>query len=428
MKKKKSNKGLIIFLIVLVVIIGFAVAYVKMSSNNAAIAVQTGSVEKRTITQTVAAIGDIQPETEVKISSETSGEIIYLGVNIGDTVKKGDLLIRIKPDIIETQLEQQKAAAESTKMNIEVRKAELERSKKELERTKELYEKEYASKQELDAATAAYESANSSYLSALSNYEQAKASLKQVQRSAERTTIMAPMDGIVTMLEVEEGEKVVGTEMMQGTEIMRISDLNVMNAVVEVDENDIILVNLGDITQIEVDAISDKVFKGKVVEIGHAAIVSDLGSQDQVTNFEVKIRLLDEEPLLRPGMSCNVEIETETRENVLAVPLQAVTVRNAKMDSNPDLNDSDNFMKKTDDKVKKVERPPSVVFTIKDNIAYKKIVETGISDKGFIEIKSGLDENEKIVTGSFSVVSKELKDSSLVTEEQRNFKKNNFNN
>ncbi len=426
MAKKKSKKGLIIFLFVIVIIIIAAAMFFMNKKGDNAVKVQTGEVTTRSITQIVSAIGKIKPETEVKISSETSGEIIFLGVNVGDTVRRGDLLVKIKPDIIETQLEQQKAASQASKMNIDVRKAELDRAEAELKRTNELYKKEFASKQELDAAKAAYESANSAYQASLASYEQAQAMLKQVQRSAERTTIMAPMDGIVTLLEVEEGEKVVGTEMMQGTEMMRISDLSVMNAVVEVDENDIVLVSLGDTTNIEIDAFPDEIFRGTVLEIGHSAIQSSVGTQEQVTNFEVKVRILNEDPRLRPGMSCNVEIETETHYNVMAVPLQSVTVRAGNMDSTPDVVEDNARVRKVNSQngIKKVERPPSVVFSVDGNKAKLNYVETGISDKGFIEIMSGLEEGQKIITGSFSAVSKELKDGSEIIEDNMNKRKN----
>ena len=427
MAKKRSRKKVLIFWGVLIVVLVLIGMTVFKGNNDEAVQVETTKVSRRTITQTVSAIGKIQPETEVKVSSETSGEIIFLGVEMGDTVKKGDLLVRIKPDIIQTQLEQSRAAAESSKMMIEVRDAELERAKNELKRAKELYEKEFISEKEFDAAKAAYKSAQSSYKSALANYEQAKASLNQVERRADRTTIIAPMDGIVTSLSVEEGEKVVGTEMMQGTEMMRISDLKVMNAVVEVDENDIVLVELGDTARIEIDALPEMIYTGKVVEIGHSAITSGLGTQEEVTNFEVKIRIKDDEPRLRPGMSCNVEIETETHENVLAVPLMAVTVRSTKLDKSPDVKEGGRLRKVNNGNngVQRVQRPPSVVFKAKDNTAKMQRVETGISDKGFIEITSGLKEDDKIISGSFKAVSKELEDGSTITtkEKKSKFKK-----
>ncbi len=413
MSGKKSNKRLILIISIIIVLAVLAVAWVISSGNNSIVSVTTSEVDRRTITQTVSAIGRIEPETEVAISSETSGEIIYLGVKEGDSVKTGELLVKIKPDIIETQLEASKAASEASKMEIEIRKAEMERSGADLKRLTELYKKEFISKQDFDRAKAAYDQAVSSYKASLSRYEQSKASFRQIERSAERTTIFAPIEGIVTSLSMEKGEKVVGTEMMQGTEIMKISDLSVMNAVVDVDENDIVMVNIGDTAKIEIDAFQDSVFIGTVVEIGHSAKVSGLGSQDQVTNFEVKIRLVNPAARLRPGMSCSVEIETETRYEVLAVPLQAVTVREK---SSPDVNNKERGFSKADEENEnlKKQRPPSVVF-LKDKNKVKQIeVKTGVSDDGYIEITDGLKEKDVIVSGSFMAISKELKDGSQI--------------
>jgi HlyD family secretion protein len=262
-------------------------------------------------------------------------------------------------------------------------------------------------------AQAAYDQAVSGYKAALARYNQALASLKQIKRSAERTTITAPIDGVVTSLSVEEGENVVGTAQMQGTEMMRVSDLSVMNAVVEVDENDIVMVKNGDTARVEVDALPDNIYNGVVIEIGHSAIVSSLGTQDQVTNFEVKIRLIDEEPRLRPGMSCNVDIETKTRRDVIAVPLMAVTVRAEDFDRSPDVREGERGLRKKENKesgVSKVKRPPSVVFIKDGNKVKKKEVKTGISDKGYIEITEGLEEGQTIVSGSYQAVSKQLHD------------------
>ncbi len=420
MPKKKAKKTWF-FIISALIIIGAVVVIAVVSNKEAPIKVQVSKVKKRTITQSVSANGRIKPETQIKVSSETSGEIIYLGPQEGDTVKKDELIVKIKPDIIQTQLEQYKAASEAAKMQIDVNKAELERAEADLKRMTELYKKEFISKQEYDRAKAAYNQAQSSYKAALSKYEQSRAGYRQIQRNAERTTIESPISGIVTSLSVEEGEKVVGTEMMQGTDIMRISDLSVMNAVVDVDENDIVLVSLGDTARIEIDAFPDSVFIGKVVEVGHSAKVSQLGSQDQVTNFEVKIRVLNPDPRFRPGMSCNVDIETETRQGVLAVPLQAVTVREEGIETKPDVQVE--APDKKDDKKLKKDRPQSVVFTKNENKAKLVEVETGISDRGFIEIKEGLEEDQEIISGSFMAVSKKLKDGSLIEVDTTTFKK-----
>jgi HlyD family secretion protein len=412
MAKKKSKRRRIVLAIVILVLLSIIVIAFVARNKEDVVKVTTSKVERRTIVQTVSAVGKIEPETKVKISSETSGEIIYLGVREGDTVRAGQLLVRIKPDIFETQLEQFKAAADAAKLQIEIALAEKVRAENELRRITELFQKEFASKQELDVAKANYDRAVASYNASLSNYQQALAAYKQMQKSFERTTIYSPINGVVTSLSVEKGEKVVGTAQMAGTEIMEIADLSVMNAIVEVDENDIVNVKPGDSADIEVDAIPDEIFKGVVVETGHSAIASKLGTQDEVTNFKVKVRFLKPDKRLRPGMSCNTEIQTAKRENVLAVPLQAVTVRMEGFTPKSDVVSGDIEQEKQDKKIKKI--PPSVVFLNDKGKAKMVQVKTGISDKGYIEIIEGLNEGQEVISGSFMAVSKLLKDGSPI--------------
>jgi HlyD family secretion protein len=347
-------------------------------------------------------------------------------VKEGDTVRSGQLLVRIKPDIIDAQLKQMKAAADAAKMDINITEAEKIRAEADMQRIAELYKKEFISKQEFETAKAAAARAAGSYQASLSRYQQALAQLNQIEREEDRTSIFSPIDGVVTLLSVELGEKVVGTGMMAGTELLRVSDLSVMNAVVDVDENDIILVKKGDTANIEIDALADSKFTGVVIEIGHSAKQSALGTQDQITNFEVKIRLIDRDYKLRPGMSCNVDVYTETRYNVIAVPLQAVTVRESNLDTRPDVDvqkgpgPSNDDVSKT---IRKIERPPSVVF-INDNLKAKMVkVETGISDKGYIEIISGLNESDEIISGSYLAVSKDLTNGAKITIDTMNTKK-----
>ncbi len=411
MAKRKSNKAIWIVLALVVILIGVVSIFI-INKSNGAIAVTTSKVERKTIVQTVSATGKIEPETEVKISSETSGEIIFLGVKEGDTVRANQLLVRIKPDIIEAQLEQMKAGSDASKSEIKARKAEVDKTKADFDRAKELFNKGFISKQDFDGATLAYNASVASYESSLSRLKQSQASQNQIERNMDRTSIYSPLNGIVTSLSVENNEKVVGSQMMTGTEMMKVADLRMMNAVVDVDENDIIHVKIGDTARVEIDALPDKIINGVVIEIGHSAKSNALGTQDQVTNFSVKIRLLDPEAKLRPGMSCNAEIETETRINVLSVPLQAVTIRDPRMEEANDEKDDRQIQKvdENENKSKKVERPPSVVFLKKDKKAKMVKVETGISDNGFIEILNGLNENDEIISGSFQAVSKLLKD------------------
>lgn len=420
---RKKSKGKIIFLILLIIFGVVAIGYFLSKDKTEEIAVRTGKVTVRTITQKVNAIGSLHPETEVKISSEASGEIIQLPVMEGDTVKKGQLLAKIKPDIIKTQLDQYQAAVDGAKTDINYQKSALEKAEQDFNRTRDLFEKQYVSKQDLDRAKISLDQARSQYQNSLARYEQTKASLRQIQKSADRTTIVSPIDGIVTALNVELGEKVLGTVQNMGTEMMVVSDLSMMNTKVEVGENDIVLISVGDTADIEIDAFPDRVFKGVVKEIGHSAKTSATGTQDQVINFDVKVRLLELDPKMRPGMSCNVDIATETHYNVLSVPLQSVTVR---VSANKQQDNDDFKIRKVEHKEDKMEQTPqSVVFVVDKNKVKAVPVEVGISDEGFIEIKSGLKEDEEIVTGSFSAISKELEDGSKIKKEKvkKNWKK-----
>ena len=412
---RKKSKGKITFLIIIIVAAIAAVGYFLSKDKTVDIPVRTENVSLRTITQKVNAIGNLHPETEVKISSEASGEIIALPVMEGDTVKKGQLLARIKPDLIQTQLDQYQAALDASKTDIDYQKSSLERAEYEFSRMRDLYQKEYVAKQDLDRAKTTLDQTRSQYQNSLARYDQSKASLKQIQQNASRTTILSPIDGIVTALNIEVGEKVLGTIQNLGTELMRISDLSTMNTKVDVDENDIVLINVGDTASIEIDAFPDRIFKGIVKEIGHSAKLTAQASQDQVTNFEVKIRLLDVDPKMRPGMSCNVDIETDTRHNVIAVPLQSVTVR---ADIGIADTEQQSIQKVEPEKTRMKDKPQSIVFVINGNKVVAANVQTGISDEGYIEIKSGLKKGEEIVTGSFSAISKELTDGAKIKKEE----------
>jgi HlyD family secretion protein len=409
---KKNNKKRNIIIIAILVLIGLVGAILMNNRGPKPIEVTVEKALKRTIIQKVSAVGQIEAETEVKVSPETSGEVIFIDVKEGDTVKKGQLLIKIKPDIVQTMLEQYKASMDAAKMDADAVKEKVNQAQTELKRAQELFKNKYISQQEFDNYNTTYQQLVSNYKSSLARYEQAVASYKQIQKNAERTSIYSTMNGIVTKRNVEKGETVLGTQQFQGTEILRISDLSVMNAVVDVDENDIVLLKKGDTAQIEIDALPDYIFKGIVYEIGHSAITSSTVTQDQATKFKVKLRILNPNPSLRPGMSCNADITTLTKYNVVSVPLQSVTMRmqNKKDDGfgikKVDKNDSEEMKKK--------ERPPVVVF-IKDKDKAKMVtVKTGISDDGYIEILEGLNENDEVISGSFQAISKLLEDGSLI--------------
>ncbi|MBK6292040.1 MAG: efflux RND transporter periplasmic adaptor subunit [Candidatus Kapabacteria bacterium] len=424
MAKKSSRKGLIITLIVLFAVIAAAAAWFIAGRKDGPVLVSVEPAQIRTITQSVSAIGRLQPELMVKVSSEASGEIIFLGVRDGDTVNKGQLLVRIQPDIMETQLSQTRAATESTRLSINVAKAELDRTESDLKRINELYKKEYASKEELDRARAAYESASGRYAQTRSDYQRAQGALQQTQATASRTTIFSPMSGIVTYLGVESGEKVVGTAQMQGTEMMRIADLRVMNAWVDVDENDVAMISLGDTARVRIDALPDVSMRGIVYEISHSPKVSGQGTQEEVVNFQVRIRLIDKDGRMRPGMSCSVDIETETKSNVVSIPIQAVTVKQSGDQAN---GASDPRMENKKDAIeKRKSRPESMVWIYSNGTVQSRVVKTGISDDGFIEIVSGLKKDESIVTSPYQAISKLLKPGAQVRVEDPEARQDRF--
>ncbi len=424
MARKKRRTGLYITLFVVLVAVLATAAWFVAARKEGPILVSVESVGVRTITQSVSAIGRLQPEVMVKISSEASGEIIYLGVRDGDTVTRGQLLVRIQPDIIETQLAQTRAATESSRLSITVARAELDRTEADLKRISELYKKDFASREELDRAKAAYESAAGRYAQARSDYERAQGALRQTQATANRTTIFAPMNGTVTYLGVESGEKVVGTAQMQGTEIMRVADLRTMNAWVDVDENDVALISIGDTARVRIDALPDVPMRGIVYEISHSPKVSGQGTQEEVVNFQVRIRLIDKEQKMRPGMSCSVEIETETKPNVVSVPIQAVTMKAQPRDQaeSPD----PRVENRKEEIAKKSVRPESMVWIYNGTTVQQRVVSTGISDDGYIEITSGLKQGETVVVGPYQAISKLLSPGAAVRVEDPTARKERF--
>ena len=416
-QRKKSKKKLFIFgglgLLVVILII---VVLVGGSKENI-IQVQVEKAQKRDITQTVTATGTIDPEFKVVITPEVTGEIIDLPVKEGDRVKKGQLLIKIKGDQYMAQKDRLEANLKSSEANLKMREAELHRVELEYDRVKELHTKALASDSELEAAQTNYLTAKATYEAAEANVLQSKAQLREVMDILYKTTIYSPMDGIVTQLNVEFGERVLGSGYSQGTNIMTVADLNNIEAVVDVDENDVVLVAIGDTANVTVDAFGDRVFHGIVKEIGNSAKQTGLGTQEQVVNFSVKVKLIDLDPGLRPGMSCNADIETETVSNVISVPIQSVTARTdipVESDSlkseAKDEGEGGTFEKK---------KPKEVVFLAKNGKAKMVVVETGISDDNYLQIKKGIDEGDEVISGSYRAISRELENGSVIRVEQK---------
>lgn len=417
-KQKKSKKKLYIFGGIGVLLLALILIALIGGSKEEIIPVQIEKVQKRDITQTVSATGEINPEFDVTITPEVTGEIVTLPVKEGYKVKKGDLLVKIKADSYVASKDRAEANLLGTKAQLDMNKAELDKLTSDYNRLIELHAKALASDAELEAGKSSFLSSKASYEAAQANVSQMQAALKEAVEQLNKTTIYAPMTGTITKLNVELGERVLGSGYSQGTDMMTVSDLNNIEASVDVDENDVVLVSIGDTAVIKVDAFGDRIFKGTVTEIGNSAIAQGLGTQEQVVNFDVKIKLFSPDIELRPGMSCNADIQTETKHNVLSVPIQSVTARNnTEIPVEQDESSNVKEEKKTTVNEKKLQE---IVFVVKNNKAKTVNVETGISDDNYIEVKKGLDPDQQVVSGSYRAISKELADGSSVRIEGKN--------
>lgn len=404
---KKSKKKIIIFSIIGVVLVLLVLLVILGSKRDTVFTIQTEKIQRRTITQIVSATGKIQPETKVKINAEVSGEIIDLPVREGQRVKKGQLVIRIKPDAYQAGMERAQASMAMNEANL--RKAEAE-----YKRVSELYTKKLVSDSEMDIAKASYQSAKAAY-------DQSMASLKESKETFSKTTIYAPMDGVVSQLNSEIGERVSGSTFMQGTEIMTIADLSRMEARVDVGENDVVLVTIGDTAKIEVDSYPERKFIGKVSQIANTAKSRGLGTQDEVTNFEVRILLTTPEGVhFRPGMSMAADIETETHTGVLAVPIQSVTVRMPKDEKKVE-EPAEGEAKLDVNKARKKEEEKleEVVFVVAEGKVKTVPVKRGLSDDTYVEVKGENIEGAEVVSGPFKAINRDLENGSTVKVENK---------
>lgn len=378
--------------------------------------VEVEKVELATIVEKVSATGKIQPEVEVKISSEVSGEIIELPFKEGQQVKKGDLLVRVNPDLIQSAVNRSQASYQNVKAGLEQAEASLREAKLSYDRNKQLFEKGIISKADWDKAVSTYEIAQANKQSAYYNVQSAGASVNEAMDNLNRTTIYAPMSGTISKLDVELGERVVGTQQMAGTEILRVANLNNMEVEIDVNENDIVKVRIGDSTIVEVDAYLKKEFKGVVTEIANSA--GETLTADQVTNFKVKVRILEESYAdlmkdrpenyspFRPGMTATVDILTNKRANAVAVPISAIVI---KTDTTSAKTSYSKSMDAADKPKVNEEQKFECVFVANNGEAKLRVVKTGIQDDSKIEIISGLKEGDQIITGPYNVVSKTLK-------------------
>ncbi|HPE23603.1 MAG TPA: efflux RND transporter periplasmic adaptor subunit [Bacteroidales bacterium] len=405
----KQNKILRILIPAVILLLILAVIGKKAGwfGKEATIKVATEKVAVNPIIEAVTANGKIQPETEVKISPDVSGEIVELHVKEGDFVQKGTLLFKIKPEIYISSRDRAAATLNSTKARLAQVEAQLIQAELAYNRSKKLYEENTISQADFEQAESQYKIALAEKQSAEFSVKSSEASLKEANENLVKTTVYSPMTGTISSLLVELGERVVGANMMTGTEVLRVADLNRMEVVVDVNENDIIRVKLGDTAIVEVDAYLDREFKGIVTEIANSA--NTLGTtSDQVTNFKVRILILKEsyEDLIteknpspfRPGMSASVDIYTSSKAGVLTVPIQAVTTRTDTLSTDPAAKDNIR----------------TLVFVSDGTYALARDVRIGIQDNVNIEVLSGLTEGEEVIVQPFSAISKKLSDSTRI--------------
>jgi len=378
--------------------------------------IETKKITRLDIIETVSATGKIQPEVEVKISSEVSGEIIELPIIEGQQVKKGDLLVRINPDIYQSSLNRVQASLQNVKANLNQAEASLTEAKASYQRNKQLFEKGIISKSDWDKAISSYEIALANRESAYYGVKSDSATVNEALDNLNRTTIYAPMAGTISKLDVELGERVVGTQQMAGTEILRVANLSNMEVEVDVNENDIVKVTIGDSTLVEVDAYLKKQFEGVVTEISNSA--DGVLSADQVTNFKVKVRIAEDsykdlvegKPAyyspFRPGMTATVDIITDQRNNAINVPISAIAIKT----------DTTSAKRKSKDLENLIEKPEKFecVFIKNGDTAELRVVKTGIQDDSNIEITSGLEEGDEVIVGPYNVVTKTLKNGDKV--------------
>ena len=408
---KGNNKRRYILIAAAIVII--ALIIVGKNSSGKGIQVTVEFPQIGTIVESIPANGKIQPVTEVKISPDVSGEIVMLNYQEGDTVKKGDLILQIKQDVYISARDRAEASLNAVKAQYLQQEAQLKQTELYHKRNEQLFGKNTISQADYEKSLAEYQIAQSQFKAAGFNVKSAEASLKEAEENLVKTNIYAPMSGTISKLSVEIGERVVGTTQMAGTEMLRIADLSQMEVLVDVNEIDIIRLAPKDTAVIEVDAYPGRKFKGMVTQVANSSKNSGTATADQVTNFEVKVIILPESysDLLtgnnipfRPGMSASVSIQTEKKENILMVPLQAITTRKGIADS---LDASSETLQQI------------FVFDKAKGTVEVACVKTGIQDMTNIEITGGLDKDDKIVTAPYSAISKDLKNGSAVTATEK---------
>ena len=436
-RRARRKKQIIYGSIALVVL--WIIASIIWNKREKPIPVTTETAIRKTIVQTVSATGKIQPEVEVKISPEVAGEIIELPVEDGMRVKKGDLLLKIKPDSYKALLEQQEAAISAAKATNLQQKATMLKTEHDFKRAEDLFNKKLISEQEYNAAQAADDVAKNTYESSLHEIERAQAGSSQARDQLSKTTIYSPIDGTITILNSKLGERLVATGQFAGTEVMRVADLGHMESRVDVNENDVVNVKLGDKAEVKIDAYGDRKFNGTVYQIGNTGKTTGAGTQEEVTNFEVKIRIEDHDVVLKPALSCTADIHTNEMKDVVAVPMQAVTIRTGESNLSPEeiekkrqkvtqRDKGDNNAEFVNERAEKAaqkeerEKLVKVVFLKKGNKAQMAKVTTGISDDTYTEIKSGIQAGDEVISGSYSAISRKLKEGAKVALDKEGMK------
>lgn len=411
------------WVVAIVVVVILSLIWYGSKGSKEAIPVVVEEVSLRAITELIPANGKIKPVTEIKISPDVSGEIVELNFKEGDVIKKGDLILKIKQDLYISMRERAEASLNSIKAQLAQQLAQFEQIEQSYKRSQTLYKEMVISESEFESAHSQWEVAKAQIESARYNVASADAALKEAQENLTKTIIYSPMDGIISRMSVERGERVVGTSQMAGTEMMRIANFEEMEVLVDVNENDIVRINKGDTATIDIDAYPNLKFMGVVTQIANSA--KNVGTNlDQVTNFEVRVFVLPQSYAqlakenttpLRPGMSASVAIQTKSKEGVVAIPLQSVTTR------------SDLLA----DSVKRslgINESREHVFVVnKENIVEAREITTGIQDLHYIEVISGLQAGDQVVTAPFNAISKTLKNGKLIKREEREKIEKRFN-
>jgi HlyD family secretion protein len=401
----------------LVLAVGWFV--VQSFQGPAPIAITTDKAAIRDITQTVSATGKIRPEAEIKISPEVAGEIIDLPVIDGQSVKRGDVLVKIKPDNYIASVQQSEASLSAAEADCLQRKSQMLNDQLDLHRAQDIYQKKLMSETDFKAAQTKSEVSAASYEAARHRVDQARSALDQAKVLLAKCVIYSPIDGTVSVLNSELGERVVATGDFAGTEVMRVANLEALEARVDVNENDIVNVKVGDTVRVRIDAYPGHEFRGRVKRIASTATVQNQGTQQEVTNFEVRVQIVQPDRKIRPGMSASVEVETQTVRNVVSVPIQSVTVRSkdngktAEQLKNDRLRDQGGVSTSDAERLNR-KRLGRAIFIKQGDKAKLVPVESGIADDNYIEIQSGIKPGDEVISGSYTAISRDLKDGSKV--------------